>query len=366
MAGIWGQSRTQVLDANDNLIPGALAYFFEAATSTPMTVYSSVTLGEVNEHPHPVVADGNARWPNVIFDDEAFSFYRVRVTDAGGSLIYDDDSVPIIGQAESGGGGPPPVPVNPDTLARTGDVKVRFGLAAESGWVRMNGGTIGSSGSGATERANADTQALFEHLWNNANNTICPIAAGGTRGANAAADYTAGKAITLPDMRGRASFGIDAMGAGISSGRIAATYMDTGGVNEVGASGGDDAIVLTDANQIPAHSHDTTGVPAGPGGTPAAKPAIAVSPATHTHLLLADGTSTGVQPTPTNRINQSYTGGGENSYGLTGSTTATATLALSAPSATLTITGNTGNNVTTGVGHENMPPFMLLVYFIKL
>ena len=74
---------------------------------------------------------------------EAFQFYRVRVTDAGGVLIYDDDSVPIIGQAESGGGGPVPVPIDENGLAKTGDVKVRFDNAALAGWVRMNGRTIG-------------------------------------------------------------------------------------------------------------------------------------------------------------------------------------------------------------------------------
>jgi len=374
---------------------GALAYFFEAGTSTPLTVYSSATLGEVNEHPHPVVADGNARWPQVFFDDvtdidpvtpgvQVRQYYRVRVTDAGGALIYDDDSVPIIGQGTGEGGGPAPVPVDQNALFKTGDVKLWFAAAppatVPAGWVRMNGGAIGAAGCpGAGERAHADTERLYVFLWNNHNDIICPVAGG--RHGTALEDFNAPRALTLPDMRGRAPFGIDVMGNS-SSGRIAPAYVDTAIAskeNIVGAAGGDDAIALT-TDQIPAHSHGATGVPA-EVGPPAVAAKAALKAADHGH--------------PARYVNQDSLGGTNTEGGLVANSAETqinkpAYLGKVAPppasplldevlghqiggSGELAITGNTslaGGPVgaLTGVssGHENMPPFMLFTFLIKL
>ena len=82
----------------------------------------------------------------------------------------------------------------------TGDVKTTLKTAADAGWVMMNDGTIGDASSGATTRANADTQALFTLLWTNVSNTNCPVSGG--RGASAAADFAAHKTIALPKMLG--------------------------------------------------------------------------------------------------------------------------------------------------------------------
>jgi hypothetical protein len=73
--------------------------------------------------------------------------------------------------------------------------------------------------SGATERANADTQPLYEFLWNNFADADCPVAGG--RGVSAVADFSADKTIGTYSMRGRAAFGLDTMGnsaAGVISG----------------------------------------------------------------------------------------------------------------------------------------------------
>lgn len=84
---------------------------------------------------------------------------------------------------------------------------------APSGWVKENGGTIGSAASGGTTRANADTEALFTLLWNNFDQTKLPIqnSAGAvtTRGANAAADFAAAKRMPLFDARSRFPRGAD-------------------------------------------------------------------------------------------------------------------------------------------------------------
>jgi microcystin-dependent protein len=84
----------------------------------------------------------------------------------------------------------------------TGDVKTSLKTTADAGWVMMNDGTLGDASSGATTRANADTQALFTLLWTNVSNANCPVSSG--RGASAAADFAAHKTIALPKMRGRA------------------------------------------------------------------------------------------------------------------------------------------------------------------
>jgi hypothetical protein len=74
-----------------------------------------------------------------------------------------------------------------------------------AGCVVPNGGTIGNALSGATNRANADTAALFEFYWGLTTNTDYPIqdSAGAptTRGASAAADFAANKRFPLPNIQ---------------------------------------------------------------------------------------------------------------------------------------------------------------------
>lgn len=83
-------------------------------------------------------------------------------------------------------------------------VEMDYAIDAQvPGWVRKNGGSIGSALSGATERANADTLNLYTLLWDNYLEALAPVAGG--RGASAAADFAANKALTLPDASGRVS-----------------------------------------------------------------------------------------------------------------------------------------------------------------
>lgn len=119
-----------------------------------------------------------------------------------------------------------------------GDIKLAFATGAKTGFVRANGRTIGDATSGGTERANADTSALFTHLWNNFSNTICPVSSG--RGANAAADFAAHKNITLPDARGRVPTGMDDMGNS-AAGRVT-------GATTLGDFGGSETRIISQAN----------------------------------------------------------------------------------------------------------------------
>lgn len=84
----------------------------------------------------------------------------------------------------------------------TGELILSISSTAPTGTLAMNGQTIGSAASGAVARANADTQPLFELLWNASDNTLLPIqdatGAATTRGLTAAADFAANKRLPLP------------------------------------------------------------------------------------------------------------------------------------------------------------------------
>ena len=88
---------------------------------------------------------------------------------------------------------------------QTGDVKLAINDAADSGWLLMNGESIGATGSGA-DNAGDDYEALFLHLWGKVSNTYAPVSSG--RGASAAADWAAGKTLTMSNPAGRMLLGV--------------------------------------------------------------------------------------------------------------------------------------------------------------
>ena len=87
----------------------------------------------------------------------------------------------------------------------TGDVKLTMKTSADTGFVLMNDGTIGSASSAATTRANADTQSLYVLLWTNVLDAWAPVIGG--RGASALDDFSANKPMRLPLTLGRALAG---------------------------------------------------------------------------------------------------------------------------------------------------------------
>ena len=129
-----------------------------------------------------------------------------------------------------------------------------IGLTAPTGFVMLNGKTIGNGSSSATERANDDTELLFTLLWNSWADAQAPVSSG--RGASAAADFAANKTITLPDCRSRVIIGQDDMG-GTASNRI--TSSSTGGANSTtpGGTGGAQTHTMT-STEMPVHSHSIT------------------------------------------------------------------------------------------------------------
>lgn len=128
------------------------------------------------------------------------------------------------------------------------------------GYVSANGATIGNGSSNATGRANADTQFLFAYVWTNCTNAICPIYTSGgtssTRGASAAADYAANKAIAVWNMNGSALMGADSQD-GTSSTNLSNVPVTSGSRTAPGSILGENLHTLS-TTEIPSHIHTGT------------------------------------------------------------------------------------------------------------
>jgi hypothetical protein len=316
MAGTLNLALTQQLDINGNPLAGALLYFFVVGTvATPQNSYQDFGLTIVN--PSPIVADQYGRIPMFYLADGQV---HVRLTDANGTVIFDYPSMQVIGPSAGGGGGGS---IDPTTIAATGDVKFRLTSEILTGWVKLNAQTIGAATSGATQRANADTQALFIYLWNNFSNAHCPVAGG--RGASGLADFNANKTIGLPDVRSRALVGLDDMGNS-AAGRLLPSNVTSGGSDgptTPAASGGEanHTLILLEA---PAGQFTLTD----PG-----------------HVHVEDLASVG----------GAYLGG--------------AVVAPSSPGTLNTASATTGITLTDHAGgqpHNNMMPFTLGTFYIHL
>lgn len=287
---------------------GGTLTVYAAATSNLASVFQDIGLAIPGSN--PMTLDQTGRVPQFYVAD---GNYRIRLQDRFGVVTnggFDYPSVPSIGASTSGGGGSS---VDPTTILATGDMKFQPLQGTLTGFVRVNGRTIGSASSGASERANADCQPLFLWIWNNLADAICPV--GGGRGGSAAADWGANKQITLLDMRGRGPFGLDDMGS-TAAGRLSATSTST--PTTAGTNGGVDTVTLTTA-QLAVHNHAITD----PG---------------HVHTAVVAGFSFGLA-------------GGAN---VTTSNTSSAT------------TGITLANAGSGQAHANMPPFLLGTFYWKL
>ena len=212
-AGTLPLAMAQQIDANGQPLAGCQVQFFVAGTaSAPQNSYQDYALSLPN--PQILTCDVTGRVPMFWLAD---GLVHVRMTDAsgggginGGAIV--DTTMQVLGPSSGSGGGGNTV--DPTTIASTGDLKWRLDTSTITGWVRINGLTIGNTTSGATERANADTQSLFIYIWTNfshpSGNVICPVVGG--LGASALADFNANKQITLEDARARTLFALDAMG----------------------------------------------------------------------------------------------------------------------------------------------------------
>jgi hypothetical protein len=239
MAGTISLSLSQQFNAQGAPLAGGRLYFFQAGTTTPQSAYQDS--GLIIPHANPIILDAAGRIPQFFLADGSI---KIRLDSESGVTQIAADGILVIGPSSGGGGGSP---VDATTVLQTGDLKVRYGIGIHTGWVRANGRTVGSATSGATERANADTEALFLYLWGADAN----LSVSGGRGASAAADWVANKALTLPDWRGRTIAALDDMGAS-AAGRLGSTHFGAAATT-LGAAGGTESKTIAQAN-LPAVS----------------------------------------------------------------------------------------------------------------
>lgn len=324
MAGLAPISLQQRIDPNGKPYIGAKAYFYSASTLTPLAIYSNNDISVELENPVP--SDGYGMFPAIYIDANEL-FYRMRVTTSAGVVLTDLITLPVYDVPDPGAA--PVTPVDGDSIAKTGDVKARWSTGSHSGWVRMNGRTMGSAASGATERANADAQALYYQLWNENSDTLHPVTGG--RGASAAADFAANKPIKLPDLRGMVMVGLDDMGS--SARGVIVNSVTVGGPTTMGSVGGAEEVTL-DSTTVPSHTHTFS--------------ATTSTAPDHQHSIPASLAGAG-----------SIATSGSSSGGISGINTG------AAGAHSHTVSGTTGSSGS-GDAHNNMPPFSLVTYYIKL
>ena len=354
MAGLYPLSRMQQFDGNGRPLSGARLFLFDGGTSTPRIGYRDSSL--TSPHPNPILADSAGRLPLIYLGD---GFYRHRLTTRSGTLVFDDDGLPVLSSTAGGSG----TSVDPDSVFRTRDIKIRFDDQPRAGYVRLNGRTIGSATSGATERANADTQSLYEELWSFAN-----ISVSGGKGANAAVDFAANKPLVLPNVAGKLLAAMDDLGAG-------AQAVITEGVlgsdpAEPGASGGAQIVTLTQAN-LPSYTLTGGSGPVAVSGTTNAGPV-------HQHTGATDNHSHAYE-SPSFRNITGQSGTGFNVREWDGSTTTENTGNASVPFTTNSDGSHTHAFSATGTASSvsipsggsgtfvnKLPPLMTFMIYIRL
>ncbi len=379
MGPLWPKSASFEFDANGDPALGALAYFYDADTSTPRATYQDAALSTTHEH--PVEADGNGRWPAVFLQ---FGSYKQRLTTAGGTEISTIDEIPNPEPFDSS------FTLDTTTILNTGDIWCALKNGTRTGAVRLNGRTLGSAASSATERANADTSDLYAYIWNNTANGQCPVATG--RGATAVADFAANKAITLPDWRAVAPIGFDDMGNTAASLLGSAPVVTGSGILAGSILGANTHTLLT--AEIPTHTHSfsaTTsadGVHAHDGTTQNAGVdhthafTTGIQSVGHTHTV-APGTppfttgqfvgnitanngwsgTPGTATTSTESANHTHSGttGGASAF----SHQHTFTTDVNSTH-THTVSGTTGTGSGSGSAHNNLSRAAPVTWFIKL
>lgn len=300
--------------------PGAKAYFTIAGTTTPLVTYADGNL--TTPHANPVVASAAGYFAAIYLP---YTDYGVRITTSADVLIWQADNISNPAPPDAGGGGG--IVVQASDIIQTGMIVWEpCASIPKTGYVIPNGLTIGNASSGATQRANSDTENLFIYLWDNMADALCPVSGG--RGASAAADYAANKTIQLLDMRRAGVFGMSAMGNPGTAFNAAVPFVNGNGTTP-GSRLGSDVHTLTEA-QLAAHTHVAT-----------------VSDPGHTHTSGSLAQNLG---TPYN-AGVAITAASQVSGAVNGATT-----------------GITVSNASTGSGaaHNNMPFGILGTWYQKL
>lgn len=201
----------------DGIITPSFRLFLEQLMDTVNNVSANVTSVDVQGDVYIVASNltfNNNSWPLSLPDEY--------------SVLNRDDNLALSWT--------PPVDLN--LSPEPGKAELFFGTTAPTGWIIYDGGTIGATGSGASTRANNDTEDLYTFLWNTLSNTQAPVSSG--RGATAAADFAALKTISLTSMAVRLL-----ANTGINDLNTNKTHLQTEG---------DNSYFIT-ADMYPAHTH---------------------------------------------------------------------------------------------------------------
>ena len=223
-----------------------------------------------------------------------------------------------------------------------GTGKDYWGANLPAGFIWASGKTIGNASSNGSERANADTLSLFTLFWNDFTDSSLPIytSAGvlSTRGASAAADFAANKAISVPDKRGRVSAGKDNLG-GTTASRLT-TGVFGSDPTVLGNAGGSQTQTLTTA-QLAVHTHIQNAH------------AHSINDSGHVHLAVGELAA--------------RQGGPNIGWGVAAGATGVQAGVQSATTG-ITIQNQTPTNQSEGSGaaHENVQPTIICNYIIKL
>lgn len=327
MAGTIPLSMTQQLDEFGDPLAGGFLYLIQAGTvSTPQNGFqdSALTL----PWPNPIVLSASGRIPQFFLADGSI---KIRLTDVNGVEILVADGLIVTGASSGGGGGST---VDPTTVLQTGWIQPIYGTGVVTGFVRANGRTMGSAVSGATERANADTLALYSFLYGQDAN----LAVSGGRGASAAADFAANKTITLPDCRGRVMAGLNDMG-GADAGRLTSNYFGANGT-VLGTTGGGES-----------HTLLLAGVPTGITSANASQ-SITVNP---------NGNPANQVPIDTGGFAATSAASGVNNPLVLGTGAISNTGSFSGSNSISVTSTNTG-----GAAHANVQPTIVISIYLKL
>lgn len=369
MAVFCPLSVTPVLDSTGAPIVGAYVRFYDAGTTVARTAYSDGLLTAAYDA-NDIRTSSSGRIPKVWL--QGATAYKVRITSAAGALIEEIDNLPGETMTSSGGGG------GGSATYTTGQIVPLYGTGSRTGLVRMNARTIGSAASGATERANDDTENLFIHLWDQDPN----LTVSGGRGASAALDWAANKTITLPDARNRGLFGLGDMG-GTNANRLSGITFAYGNGITLGANGGEAGVTLTAAHlpiitvtgtisTVGDHAHTGAALINGAHSHGGSVTTSTAGDHAHTYTTATDYAN--VEVGTGSAINEDWTG-----------TTSATTSTAGAHSHTLTILSDgdhqhtlsinaagshshtfTANSFGSGQAHPNLPPFLLVTLYIAL
>lgn len=177
--------------------------------------------------------------------------YRFRIEGALGDTLTLIDGVEVFGaptsssdDSESG---------KSNAMERTGNLLIRLGEGILKGYVRLNGKTIGSASSGASEYAGSEVDDLYHYLWN----TLEDVEIVGGKGSSADVDWSANKALVLPDLRGRILCGLSTMGNTALSSYDALTF-EKGNASTLASTIGAPTLTLLEKH-LPSHRHEIKG-----------------------------------------------------------------------------------------------------------